>query len=241
MDVPSLMRQAMTLLPRPDRDRHRARRVHVRPGLATAGCRWPTALRALGIAPGDRVAGLEDNNLGAADLFLGCAIAGAVRVPLYARNARQAHHHMIEQTQARVVVVDGAHAEEVKALDDEIPGLDHVLVRDEGYESWLEGQSDEDPRIPVDGDAWYVIRHSAGTTGRAQGGRVHPARLAGELPQLVLPPAQPGGPQRRRPRGPDLARLRLPLPAGLAARQRQPAVRCLRRRRRCWRSWSATA
>jgi len=57
------------------------------------GVRLANALIALGVQPGDRVAGLEDNNLGAADLFIGAAIAGAVRVPLYARNSPEAHAH----------------------------------------------------------------------------------------------------------------------------------------------------
>jgi acyl-CoA synthetase (AMP-forming)/AMP-acid ligase II len=133
------------------------------------GVRMANGLCALGVRPGDRVAGLEDNNLGAADLFLGCAIAGAVRVPLYARNARRSHQQMIEQTQTRVVVVDGTHADEVKGLDGEIDGLSHILVRDEGYERWLSEQSGNDPVLRVGADDWYIIRHSAGTTGRPKG------------------------------------------------------------------------
>jgi acyl-CoA synthetase (AMP-forming)/AMP-acid ligase II len=167
MDVPGLMRQSKTLY----RDRTALITEHAAFTFGeawTRGVRTANGLRALGVTPGDRVAGLEDNNLGAADLFLGCAIAGAVRVPLYARNARQAHQHMIEQTQARVVVVDGAHADEVKGLDDEIEGL-RILVRDEGYERWLGEQSDTDPELSISPDDWYVIRHSAGTTGRPKG------------------------------------------------------------------------
>jgi acyl-CoA synthetase (AMP-forming)/AMP-acid ligase II len=133
------------------------------------GVRLANGLRALGIRPGDRVAGLEDNNLGAADLFIGCAIAGAVRVPLYARNARAAHQHMLEQTQTRVVLVDAAHADEVKGLDGDIEGLTHILVRDASYESWLAAQSDSDPVLAVAGDSWFIIRHSAGTTGHPKG------------------------------------------------------------------------
>jgi acyl-coenzyme A synthetase/AMP-(fatty) acid ligase len=133
------------------------------------GVRLANGLRDLGVRPGDRVAGLEDNNLGAADLFIGAAIAGAVRVPLYARNSREAHAHMIDQTGSVVLLADGAHADGVKDLDAEVDCLAHVLVRDESYESWLAAQSDVDPEVPVDDGAWYVIRHSAGTTGRPKG------------------------------------------------------------------------
>ncbi len=168
MDVPSLMRQSMALYR--DRTALVTETATYTFGEAWArGVRTANGLRALGVRPGDRVAGLEDNNLGAADLFLGCAIAGAVRVPLYARNARQSHRHMIEQTQTRVVLVDAAHAAEVAGLADEIDGLSRILVRDDGYESWLAEQSDVDPELEVGGDDWYIIRHSAGTTGRPKG------------------------------------------------------------------------
>src|SRR3954469_24321048 len=116
------MRQAMDL----HRPRSPLVTEHPRLPLPDAwggGVRTANGLRALGVGPGDRVASVEDNDLGAADLFLGAAIAGAVRVPLYARNARRAHQQMVEQTQTRVLVVDATHADEVKGLDEEVAGL----------------------------------------------------------------------------------------------------------------------
>ncbi|MEN8674241.1 AMP-binding protein [Nocardioides sp.] len=133
------------------------------------GVRLANALIALGVEPGDRVAGLEDNNLGCADLYLGCAIAGAVRVPLYPRNSRTAHQDMLAGTECKVLLVDEAYAGEVSGIDAEVASLDHVVVRDTSYDAWLAGQDDTDPMIEVDEDAWYVIRHSGGTTGRPKG------------------------------------------------------------------------
>jgi acyl-CoA synthetase (AMP-forming)/AMP-acid ligase II len=133
------------------------------------GVRLANALRDLGVEPGDRVAGLEDNNLGAADFFIACAVAGAVRVPLYPRNSRAAHHHMIDHTSCKVVLSDAAYADSVNGLDDEIGDLGHVVVRDDHYESWLASYPATDPDVAIDGDDWYVIRHSGGTTGRSKG------------------------------------------------------------------------
>ncbi|GAA4848552.1 class I adenylate-forming enzyme family protein [Pseudonocardia benzenivorans] len=133
------------------------------------GVRLANALIALGVRPGDRVAGLEDNNLGAADLFIGAAIAGAVRVPLYARNSAEAHAHMIGQTGAVVLLTDAAYVDGVKGLDATVDCLRHIVVRDAGYEDWLASQPAEDPHVVVGDDDWYVIRHSAGTTGRPKG------------------------------------------------------------------------
>ncbi|MEK9749413.1 MAG: AMP-binding protein, partial [Pseudomonadales bacterium] len=55
------------------------------------GIRMANGLLALGLNPGDRVAVLEDNSLESQDMFLGAALAGLVRVPLYARNAMASH------------------------------------------------------------------------------------------------------------------------------------------------------
>ncbi|MBN9112058.1 MAG: AMP-binding protein [Pseudonocardia sp.] len=168
MDVPGLMRQSM---------RFHARRTALvtRDRTLTFAQAWDRGvrvandLRALGVGPGDRVAAVEDNTLGAADLFLGAAIAGAVRVPLYPRNSRRSHEVMIAQTGARVVIAEAAHADGVLGLEREIDGLDHVVVRDDGYEERLAAQSDVDPTVQVRADDWYVIRHSSGTTGRPKG------------------------------------------------------------------------
>jgi acyl-CoA synthetase (AMP-forming)/AMP-acid ligase II len=123
----------------------------------------------MGVQPGDRVAGLEDNNLGAADFLVGCAVAGAVRVPLYPRNSRTAHQYMVEHTQCKVVLADGTYADSVTGLEREIADLDHVVIRDADYEEWLAGHDDTDPDVAISEDDWYIIRHSGGTTGRAKG------------------------------------------------------------------------
>jgi acyl-CoA synthetase (AMP-forming)/AMP-acid ligase II len=133
------------------------------------GVRLANALRALGVKQGDRVAGLEDNNLACADLFLGCAIAGAVRVPLYPRNARHAHRSMLDGTTCCMMIADEAHAESVFGLEDELPNLRHVLVRDGGYEKQLLDDDDIEREVGIDPDDWFIIRHSAGTTGEPKG------------------------------------------------------------------------
>ena len=122
-------------------------------------------LRAAGVQPGDRVAAVEDNTLGAADLFLGAAIAGAVRVPLYPRSSRDAHAVMMGQTGTTLVVAEEPYADAVKGLDREVASLRTVLVRDTAYEDWVAAQSAEDPLVEVAPDDWYIIRHSSGTTG----------------------------------------------------------------------------
>lgn len=168
MDVTTLMRQAARL------NAHATAVITQDRTLTFAeawdrGVRVANALIAMGVQPGDRVAGLEDNNLGCVDLYLGAAIAGAVRVPLYPRNSGRAHQDMLEGTQCKVLLVDEVYAAEVRGLEGAVDSLDHVVVRDASYDDWLAGQDDTDPLVEVDEDAWSVIRHSGGTTGKPKG------------------------------------------------------------------------
>jgi acyl-CoA synthetase (AMP-forming)/AMP-acid ligase II len=132
------------------------------------GLRLANALMSCGLGPGDRVAVLEDNAIEAADFYLATAIANMVRVPLYRRNSSTAHENMLRHTQSKVVVVSQEYAGELAALDERIDGLT-IIVRDEGYETWLQSFPAEDPDPVIDLDDLFIIRHSAGTSGDAKG------------------------------------------------------------------------
>ncbi|HUZ24229.1 MAG TPA: AMP-binding protein [Streptosporangiaceae bacterium] len=157
------------------------------------GLRLANALIGLGLAAGDRVAVLEDNSIEAADFYLGSAIANLVRVPLYRRNSAGAHEHMIRHTGARVVVVSQEFASEVAGLDREIDGL-RIVVRDSGYDDWLAAHEATDPDPAVSLDDVFIIRHSAGTTGRAKGiAYTHRAWMSATRDWFyMLPPADIG-------------------------------------------------
>jgi acyl-CoA synthetase (AMP-forming)/AMP-acid ligase II len=59
---------------------------------------------------------LMRQSAGFADFYLGCAIAGAVRVPPYPRNSREAHADMLTGTGCKVVMADEVHAAGLTAL-----------------------------------------------------------------------------------------------------------------------------
>ena len=157
-------------------------------------CRMANALIDAGLEPGDRVGVLEDNSIEAADFFLGAAIANLVRVPLYPRNERGSHLHMLDHTDCRVVVVADNHAAELDGMLDEIDSLEQIMVRDDGYEEWLVGFSAEDPMIPVSSDDTYIIRHTGGTTGLAKGVAYSHRRWLATARDwfYVFPPVEPG-------------------------------------------------
>jgi acyl-CoA synthetase (AMP-forming)/AMP-acid ligase II len=178
MTVTSVMRRAATFFA------NREAIVHGTDRLTFAAawerrCRLANGLIALGLEPGDRVAVLEDNSKEGADFFLGAGIANLVRVPLYPRNSREAHLHMVGHTGCKALVVGGNYAHEVANFTQLLPDLRHILVRDGGYEGWLAAQAPEDPMLRIRPEDNYIIRHTGGTTGRSKGvAYTHKAWLA---------------------------------------------------------------
>ena len=158
------------------------------------GIQLANGLRSMGLQPGDRVGVLEDNSIEAADLFQGAAIANAVRVPLYPRNGRPAHLHMLGHTNCKILLGSANYADEVEGIDAELPDLEHIIVRDAGYEAWLASHSDEEPQVTVDPDDYFIIRHTGGTTGKSKGvAYTHRAWLAaGRDWFYTFPPVEPG-------------------------------------------------
>jgi|TARA_B110000285_G_scaffold235152_1_gene315190 acyl-CoA synthetase (AMP-forming)/AMP-acid ligase II len=168
LTVTSLMRQAARY------NAHRTAIIHggVRLTFSEAwdrGVQMANWLLDLGLQAGDRVGVLEDNAIQAQDFFLGSAIAGVVRVPLYARNALESHAHMLSHTGCRAVIVAAAYRDEIRQVAPLVPSLEHIIIRDEGYEAHLAGCSTKDPMIAIGPDDWCIIRHTGGTTGKAKG------------------------------------------------------------------------
>lgn len=133
------------------------------------GLKMANGLLAFGLTPGDRVAVLEDNCLESVDFMLGCAIAGLVRVPLFARNKRRAHAQMLRSSGSKAVVVSEAYAPELEGFGGEIPGLKKILVRDADYESWLAQGATSDPHPDLNPGDLYMLRFTGGTTGEPKG------------------------------------------------------------------------
>jgi acyl-CoA synthetase (AMP-forming)/AMP-acid ligase II len=160
----------------------------------TRGLRMANALLDLGLEPGDRVGVLEDNTFESVDFFCGTAAANLVRVPLYPRNTRDAHVHMLAHTDCKAVVVSNNMAPALEGIVDDAPSLNHVIVRDHTYEDWLASHSSDDPDPQVSPDDWFIIRHTGGTTGLPKGvGYTHKSWLdAGRDWLYAWPPVVPG-------------------------------------------------
>ena len=145
--------------------------------LGDRACRLANALAGLGLAPGDRVAMLADNNLEFIEQTVGIALAGMVRCPMYTQNTASTHAYMLNAVGARVIIVQDKYAADIESVRDQVPALDHVIVMGGSnagpgpreYESLLASASPKFPDVVVAPDADHVIRFSAGTTGKPKG------------------------------------------------------------------------
>jgi acyl-CoA synthetase (AMP-forming)/AMP-acid ligase II len=129
------------------------------------GVRLANGLASYGLQTQDHVAVLEENSLAAADFYVGAAIGNYCRVPLYPRNKRESHVQMLRNAEAKALVVEEKWLSEVDGIVDDVPTLEHVIVRDSNYPEWLKSQSEAEPNPPVRPSDLVVIRHTGGTSG----------------------------------------------------------------------------
>jgi acyl-CoA synthetase (AMP-forming)/AMP-acid ligase II len=98
---------------------------------------------------------------------------------------------MLATTGCCALVVSSEYAHEVAPLN--LDGV-HVIVRDASYETWLQSFADSDPDPVIDLDDVFIIRHSAGTMGKAKGiSYTHRAWMNTTRDWFyMLPPVEPG-------------------------------------------------
>ncbi len=193
MDLRTLMRRAASFHSSREAVVHEERRLSFAEAWKR-GLHMANALASLGLKPGDRVGVLEDNSIEAQDIFAGAVAANVVRVPLYPRNGREAHLHMLGHTNCRVLFVAEHYADEVDGMVEELPELERIIVRGADYEDWLAGFPAIDPEVPVDEKDYFIIRHTGDTTGQSKAVAIsHRSWLAtGRDWFYGAPPVEPG-------------------------------------------------
>ena len=142
--------------------------------------RLATALRAAGIAPGDRVAVLAPNSPVLLESHFGVPLAGAVLVAINTRLSSAEIGYILSHSGARALLVDAELSALVAPVLAECPALQTVVyvadtaaeprVGDVDYERFLESGSDEagPPSLQSEDDP-ISINYTSGTTGKPKG------------------------------------------------------------------------
>jgi acyl-CoA synthetase (AMP-forming)/AMP-acid ligase II len=136
--------------------------------------RLVNALRAMDIAPGERVALLVDNRLESLEHITGLALGGYVRCALYTHDTAERHRYLLDLTEASALIVQDAYLPALAPLLDELDHLRTVIVLGKSgerldYHQLLASADSRDPLVRVHEEDAHVIRFSAGTTGLPKG------------------------------------------------------------------------
>lgn len=137
--------------------------------------RLAAALAARGLEPGDRVAAIAFNSDRYFELFFAVAWAGGVIVPGNTRWALPEHVYAIQDSGAKLLVVDASFVDMARELKAACPSLQHLIHADEGeqsgfddYEALLSASDPIDDRCGRDKEL-AAIFYTGGTTGRSKG------------------------------------------------------------------------
>jgi long-chain acyl-CoA synthetase len=152
------------------------------------------ALHAMGVGPGDRVAGALPNDLDVILAFHGAMRIGAIWVGVNRALAPPEKRYLLDDSGSSLLLCDAATAEQVAATGGDAP---RVVVLEDGTGEWYDalGAAPDSPfAASVDPSAPAGIAYTSGTTG-------HPKGAVHSQYNLLLPGAVLGA---TRGYGPDL-------------------------------------
>ncbi len=137
--------------------------------------RWSSALQALGVSQGDRVAYIAPNTHATLESFYAVPQIGAVLVPINYRLVADDFRYLIQHSGAKVVCADGDYLDAVDGIRDELPHVEHFVALDRARVGWLDyealvGQgSGRFDRPAIDERDLLTINYTSGTTSRPKG------------------------------------------------------------------------
>src|SRR5271165_3841738 len=136
--------------------------------------RLANALAKFGTTKGDRVAILAENTHKYLEVYVGVAKAGLVTTPLNFRLSRDELAHILNESEASVVLVGEDCEATALGLLNEVKGVCTWVGLDSKfgghfYEDLLAGSSDVDPLVAVGENELAVLMYTGGTTGTPKG------------------------------------------------------------------------
>ena len=142
--------------------------------LDAAASQVAQGLIAEGVHAGDRVAFLDKNSLECFELMFGAAKIGAVLCPINWRLAPPEAAHIVNDAQARVLVVGTEFLPMLDKIEADLTSVRRILVlgahpRHQDYTAWRDAQTADDPVVEVGADDVALQFYTSGTTGPSKG------------------------------------------------------------------------
>ncbi|WP_433503114.1 class I adenylate-forming enzyme family protein [Pseudonocardia halophobica] len=140
-------------------------------------CRLATALRGLGVRPGDPVAVLGKDSVHSIEQVAACALGNFPRASLYTYHSAEVNAYLLRLVGARALVVEAERwadlrphlVGELASLPVLVTGTDDPGGPALSYEAAVRSAPPDDVVVPVADDDVHIIRFSSGTTGRPKG------------------------------------------------------------------------
>jgi long-chain acyl-CoA synthetase len=130
------------------------------------------AFRAAGVGFGDRVAFIEKNGAEFFEVVCGLAKLGAVAVPVNWRLAAPEMRHIIEDAQAKIVVVGSEFFGHIEAIEDQLKTFAVAIGTHDrwpDFDDWVAAHAPEDPGVTTGSDDLAFLMYTSGTTGSPKG------------------------------------------------------------------------
>jgi acyl-CoA synthetase (AMP-forming)/AMP-acid ligase II len=137
--------------------------------------RMANALLGLGVEKGDKVTILQVNCNEYVEAYYGAAKIGAIFVPLNFRAKQEELSHMINHSEASVLLVGERYIEQVNSMRPELPLVKHYISIDGkqedmlDYEELITSASDEEVFVDIADEDITILMYTAGTTGLPKG------------------------------------------------------------------------
>jgi fatty-acyl-CoA synthase len=137
--------------------------------------RWSSALQALGVGQGDRVAYIAPNTHSHLEAYYAVPQIGAVLVPVNYRLLPDDFEYIINHCGAKVVCAHPDYIEAIDSIRGRLKGVEHFVALEGAgkgwidYKSTLEARSPEFRKVEIAETDLLTINYTSGTTARPKG------------------------------------------------------------------------
>jgi fatty-acyl-CoA synthase len=160
--------------------------------------RWSSALQAMGVRKGDRVAYIAPNTHAQLESFYAVPQIGAVLVPINFRLIADDFRYLIQHSGASVVCADIDYLDAMDGIRGELSGVRHFVALSGARDGWLQYEqlvrdaSGVVERPTIDERDLLTINYTSGTTSRPKGVMItHRNAWANAVGTLVHVPMTP--------------------------------------------------
>ncbi len=144
-------------------------------------------LLGLGLSKGEKVAVLLENSLEIVEVYLAVAKTGLIIVPINFRLASGDVQYIVDNSDARAMIVHDLFGPSVNAIRDSLPYVpadNYIMVGEKAegyraYEDFIGAASESEPQVDVSAADTWILIYTSGTTGKPKGVlRSHESHIA---------------------------------------------------------------